>query len=541
MPRIQPEPALNPVESIQPAYPKDDEAASSSALSEDDVQPYAVRYQEEGGAGCSPYAVAYGDQDDTDSSNTKTSSSCSNDTENSALDGNLHDIGHPLTAFRTTSLQNALKPNPMYGQGIPNPPNPIAQNPTPNAHQEASCDDEAVSSSALSEDDVQPYAVRYQEEGGAGCTPYAVAYGDQDDTDSSNTKTPSSCSNNTENSALDENLHGCGIPMTVLRPTSVKNARDPNPMYGQDMDVTVNPADPIEAQNVPNPMPNAHQEASCENYTENVTLGGKGKAPGKLDEPQGAAVSAENEVFVTDTYNKRVQVFSMTGIFLRLFPTVVPGEQGRTMYPYDIAIDKEGHPWVVGKYLLGPNHVYVVQYSQDGHPVTTIDVKIRDYYPKIAVDTRNNETIVLASNKIFMFQPDGSFDGSFGKEEGVQMKHVTSDKDGNILITDPFTSNVHVYNHSGHPLFSFRTVSPLGHGEGDSWPRGICTDSIGHIIVADSTNRRVDMFTSRGEFIRTIVNIKNPHGLALGPDGDLVVTNVNDDIVTTLPSKILLQ
>ncbi|CAH1242846.1 TRIM3 [Branchiostoma lanceolatum] len=375
-------------------------------------------------------------------------------------------------------------------------------------------DDEAASSSALSEADVQPYAVRYQEEGGADCTPYAVAYGDQDGTDSSNTKTSSSCSNDTENSAFDRNLHDGGYPLTTVGPTSVQNVLNPNPMYEQDIR---NLTDRIAAQNAPNPMPNANQEVRHGNYAENVTskqimIGGRGKDPGKLNQPHGAAVSAENEVFVSDTNNNRVQVLSVTGVFLRLFPTVIPGEKGRSMYPSDIAVDNEGHAWVVGKYRSDPDKIYVVQYNQDGQSDTTIDLKRKDWYPKIAVDTRNNKTIVLASNEILIFQPDGSFDGSFGMEKGVYlMRHITSDKDGNVLITDKFTSNVHVYNHSGHPILAFRPVSSIGRSRREGDLRGICTDSVGHIIVANTAHRRVDMFTSRGEFIRTIVNIENPH------------------------------
>ncbi|XP_019619810.1 PREDICTED: E3 ubiquitin-protein ligase TRIM71-like, partial [Branchiostoma belcheri] len=115
-----------------------------------------------------------------------------------------------------------------------------------------------------------------------------------------------------------------------------------------------------------------------------ITIGTckRGNKPGEFRNNYGVAVSADNEIFVTDYFNNRVQVFSINGTFLRLFPTVVP---------------------VNG---------YVVLYSRNGRPIKKFDVRFLDrnqhQYPVIAMDTRNNKVIVMDRDTIRLFHPNGT-------------------------------------------------------------------------------------------------------------------------------------
>ncbi|XP_019625066.1 PREDICTED: E3 ubiquitin-protein ligase TRIM71-like [Branchiostoma belcheri] len=468
---------------------------------------------------------------------------------------NTRGIRHPSDTLlpNTISPRNARDPSPTYNQNTQNSQNrnpmysPKAQkqqldsHPEPTLDSDNPCiqpeaasfqeDDQTTSGPAVGDDDPfpQPYAVRYKEEDeGVGITPYAVAYMCQDDTDSTDqtygqTSPDSSSNNNADVSAFDGTLRDS-------QQTDVQNTSNPNPMYAQN---ALNP-NPMYGQNAlnPNPVPNVVQEARCVSKSTPIVFGEEGTLPGQIDKPYGVAVSADNEIFVADMNNKRVQVFSMNGTFLRLFPPEVPGGNDQAMYPTDVDIDEQGRVWVVGKDRVNSFAVRVVQYGTDGLLVTTFVVKRFDWYPKIAVNSRYNRIIVLACNELFKFKPDGSFDGSFGKKEGPKLQYVTctSDRDGNILVTDTSLPGVKVYDHTGQRLFSFRTVS-VGKGK----PRGICMDPQGHIMVADSGNGRVDMFTSRGKFVRTVVNVTNPWDIALGPGGQLVVTDVSNYIVTIFP------
>ncbi|XP_019632296.1 PREDICTED: E3 ubiquitin-protein ligase TRIM71-like [Branchiostoma belcheri] len=198
-------------------------------------------------------------------------------------------------------------------------------------------------------------------------------------------------------------------------------------------------------------------------------------------------ISADNEIFVTDCdwNNQRVQVFSINGTYLRLFPTVVPGES-KTTRPYVVALNvAPGYLWVLGK-SSRPNEGHVVQFSKYGQPIKKFDVSLKSVYPVIAMDVRNNKIIVGDKNTIMMFDP--------GQRGGGQL--------------DSFV--------------------------------GIFLDTSGHIIVANEYNLRVDMFTSQGKFVRTIADISQPWGVAMGPCGELVLTSPYTNTVTIFPRHMVL-
>ncbi|XP_019620819.1 PREDICTED: tripartite motif-containing protein 3-like isoform X1 [Branchiostoma belcheri] len=280
-----------------------------------------------------------------------------------------------------------------------------------------------------------------------------------------------------------------------------------------------------------------------------IAFGGQGSGPGKFHFNTGVAVSANNEIFVTDLHNKRVQIFTIDGAFLRNFSTIVPGEEGTMMCPYDIAIDGKANLWVVGNVVdLGPLRIrpYVVKYSQDGLPVTKFDIPATSIQgpkrPTITVDTRWDKIIVVYKDTVFTYVPDkGYFHQNFTKRQplGYLVSYVTLDLAGNILLTHdrPWDyGSVHVYSRNGQMLFEFSTKGG---------PRGICVDpTTGNILVANWKKDRVVMFTSSGKFVRTVVKASRPDGIALGPDGHLVVNTakvpgIGDHTVIVFPRHMV--
>jgi sugar lactone lactonase YvrE len=68
--------------------------------------------------------------------------------------------------------------------------------------------------------------------------------------------------------------------------------------------------------------------------------------PGTFSLPEAVAVDADGNVYVTDTFNDRVEIFDADGKFISMFGKNgdAPGEFER---PKSIAIDGDGHLWVV--------------------------------------------------------------------------------------------------------------------------------------------------------------------------------------------------
>ncbi|KAI8497800.1 hypothetical protein Bbelb_244520 [Branchiostoma belcheri] len=112
-----------------------------------------------------------------------------------------------------------------------------------------------------------------------------------------------------------------------------------------------------------------------------------------------------------------------------------------------------------------------------------------------------------------------------------QFKFLTVDTKGNIYVTDGTDSRILKYDKNGVYLSSFGSK---GTGAGNLYnPSGICVDSLGRVIVADTGNSQVEMFTAEGEHIRTIAYINQPTHVATGGEGQLVLTH--GKFVTILP------
>ncbi|XP_078575614.1 tripartite motif-containing protein 2-like [Branchiostoma floridae x Branchiostoma japonicum] len=300
-----------------------------------------------------------------------------------------------------------------------------------------------------------------------------------------------------------------------------------------------------------------------------ITFGGKGSGTGQLRLPFGVAVSDEGEIFVADNLNQRIQVFTLQGTFVRQFPTVVSGEE--RMHPHDVALDGEGNLWVVGEqWVVGtdlefePEFAVHVQYNKQGRLLRKFKLQkaaagwLRSR--GVAVDTWWNHILITQitedqDNKhgeVLVFRPDGTLVRTVGQQQGMKYPwYVTVDGEGRILVSDRENHCVYVYNENGQFLFQF---GGWGSGEGQlKLPHGICTDRAGNIIVADYGNNRVEMFDKAGRFLKHIttenillhivkvvlmLDLKplGPWGVAIGPQGQLVVTDVSENTTHIIQS-----
>ncbi|XP_078674168.1 tripartite motif-containing protein 2-like [Branchiostoma floridae x Branchiostoma belcheri] len=283
-----------------------------------------------------------------------------------------------------------------------------------------------------------------------------------------------------------------------------------------------------------------------EHQPQKVTFGERRSRTGQFRVPWGVTVSDEGEIFVTDNGDERIQVFTLQGTFVRQFPTVVSGEE--KMGPWDVALDREGNLWVVGRTGDGE---FAVQYNKHGSVLRKIDLQKSGWFRGVAVDTRRNWILITQTTgaswynqhgEIQVFRPDGTLVGTLsGKRKGLLASllsrqqemtyplYITVDGEGNILVSDWDNHCVFVYNENGQFQFGGR-----GSGEGQlKNPHGICTDRAGNIIVADTGNRRVEMFDKTRKFLKHInTDLKEPWAVAMAKQGQLVITDYSDDSVS---------
>lgn len=164
--------------------------------------------------------------------------------------------------------------------------------------------------------------------------------------------------------------------------------------------------------------------------------------PGLFFGPRSVAV-ADGEIYVTDTGNERVQVFSSDGTFLRAFGGYGT-EPGKLLEPVGIAIGPDGNVWVADS---GNSRLSV--FTRDGAPVRQI--------PMASWETQGD------LQNFLRFGPDGLLYATspgagvvevvqgervepvVSTNEGADVQHplgITVAADGSLLLTDPDQSIV---------------------------------------------------------------------------------------------------
>ncbi|CAH1241919.1 TRIM3 [Branchiostoma lanceolatum] len=255
---------------------------------------------------------------------------------------------------------------------------------------------------------------------------------------------------------------------------------------------------------------------------------------GGLNRPIAADVSSRGEIFVVDFGNQRIQVHNMQGALQHRFVPKVPGRPNYIMRPSDIAIDTRNDVWVVG-------FNYVVKYYRLGRPIFMIELAVGTKAYGVSV-SRNSLVYVMAKKiqggetmkQILVFaEQSGSFVKKFNlglTTSGGGPFYLTV---GSLIyISDMSGDQVDVYRSDGQHLFKF--------GDNDycgvqlSKPRGIGTDRQGNVLVTSQPNGRVELYTSRGEFVRHVVTgLRRPKAVTVAPDGRVVVIDSS-----SLPVKI---
>ena len=108
--------------------------------------------------------------------------------------------------------------------------------------------------------------------------------------------------------------------------------------------------------------------------------------------------------------------------------------------------------------------------------------------------------------------------------------NISIDRDDNIIVSDYEEHCVKIFTTNGLLICEF---GQKGSGIGQFFhPAGTCVDHYGNILVADSANNRVQMFSSQGEFLAVVISddLSGPVDIAINDDGQLLVLQGDGEV-----------
>lgn len=284
-----------------------------------------------------------------------------------------------------------------------------------------------------------------------------------------------------------------------------------------------------------------------------ASWGGAGIAPGQFQDPIGIAV-AQDQVFVADARNHRIQVFNRNGRFLTIIGHAGTGLGGLGR-PMNITVAN-------GKlYVADYWNDDIAVFSLEGTPLRIIGRSGSgpgEFKAPSGVAVLPNGNLVVAdfyNQRVQELRPDGTFVrqwGSTGQKGYIRAgsfnypTDVASDPRGMIYVTDGYNDRIQVFAPSGR--FIRMWGGPLGlHlpaavnflGFLDGWlktPTAIAVGPQGDVFVADEENNRIQKFTSEGTFLTAFGTPPRrvgftETGVAVAPDGTVYSTNLAADRV----------
>ncbi len=233
--------------------------------------------------------------------------------------------------------------------------------------------------------------------------------------------------------------------------------------------------------------------------------GSFGATNGLFNSPKGIAFSpVTDQVYVADSTNNRMQVFTRDGTFVRKWGRLGT-TNGRFNDPRGIAVDSTGNVYVVDR----GNH-RVQKFTSTGTFVTawgSLGSGNGQFRNPRGIGIDNNGTLYVAdtgNNRIQRFSSTGAYIGKWGTTgSGNGQFSIPSDVafgSNSVYVTDSGNDRVQRFSTSG--VFT-AVYGSTGSGPGQlEAPRGIVYDSASfEFLVMDTGNDRLQRFDQNGVFL----------------------------------------
>ena len=242
-------------------------------------------------------------------------------------------------------------------------------------------------------------------------------------------------------------------------------------------------------------------------YKQTGKWGKAGTANGQFRGPFGIATDRGGTVYVADTDNNRIQVFSASGGFLRKWGSTGSGNE-QFLSAQDVAVDAQGGVWVadyrndrVQKFTSGGGYQQEVASSQP---------------TGVAVDSDGNLYVQDLSGRVTKYERASDYAPGTSWKAGGKGGDLEVGPDGSVYAADPGGLRVVGFAADGKPKGSMRG--------GLSAPIGVGVDLDCNVWIGQIAARRVAKFSPKGKLLGTVATPDViPEDIAVGPKGDVYV------------------
>jgi len=225
----------------------------------------------------------------------------------------------------------------------------------------------------------------------------------------------------------------------------------------------------------------------------------------------GIAIDQQGRIYIANTFNHRIEVFTSDGSLIRNFGTQGNGID-QFYEPRGLAFDQQGNLYVADTW-----NARIVKYNADLRPVASWGSGDMDLGDGRRATITEGDPVRNAAAPLGFFGPRG----------------VAVDADGNVYIADTGNKRIVVTNSDGQFLYQF---GGAGSAPGQfNEPTSLAFDAAGNLYVADTWNGRVQVFarTADGRIDPTPLatwpvpgwqaNTYDDPMLAVSPDGTVYV------------------
>ena len=283
--------------------------------------------------------------------------------------------------------------------------------------------------------------------------------------------------------------------------------------------------------------------------TASFAWGSNGSSAGKFDRPRDVAVGGNNEVYVADTFNHRIQKFDTNGNLILQWGEYSSVHQGEGSSnglnePWGLSVSTDGMVYVADTW----NHrivkfdiygKWIASWGSFGDGVDLYsmwgprEVSIGPAGLVYVADTGNKRISVFTQDGVGVRQvgKGGSLEGELEEPVGV-----TVDSDGLIYVADTWNARIQVFTNEG----SYLRQWPVPEWEGQSLDNKpyIAIDNTGRIFATAPEGYRVlvwDLYGKPvlgwGNFGNDLQSFDLPTGIDLDAVGGLYVTDTGNDRV----------